>query len=394
MCQIIIFTVCQNIFYNMLNTKTFSSNLALVTTGNPPKKHSNGVQPFTTRVRIPANILRMSIKHVISFGVCCMLTKHNIMYLNIFMLYQGASEAELVDKKTKYDNLTAQLLSAEKMLQDKETDLRKLQEVKKGLESELETDNNPWSGFYDQFLAPRGPAAARNSPHHPPPDSDINRQVSGGRCPKYVIEEASDPTGSKLAEMQRRHGCRSATLPRTDNNPWSGFYDQFLAPRGPAVARNSPHHPPPDSDMNRQVSGGRCPKYVIEEASDPTGSKLAEMQRRHGCRSTTLPRTDNNPWSGFYDQFLAPRGPAVARKSRNSPHHPPPGSDMNRQVSGGRCPKCDLMFPDLDTLQTHVVGCLESESTGSVGGKICPKCQESFPDLDTLQIHVMECLDN
>jgi inhibitor of nuclear factor kappa-B kinase subunit gamma len=130
---------------------------------------------------------------------------------------------------------------------------------------------------------------------------------------------------------------------------------------------------------------------LTEEASDPTGSKLAEMQRRHGCGSGSQPGNDNNPWSGFYDQFLAPRGPAVAR---NSPHQPHAENDINRQVSGGRCPKCDLMFPDLDTLQTHVVGCLESESTGSVGGKICPKCQGSFPDLDTLQIHVMECLDN
>jgi hypothetical protein len=114
---------------------------------------------------------------------------------------------------------------------------------------------------------------------------------------------------------------------------------------------------------------------LIEEASDPTGSKLAEMQRRHGCRSAMLPRTDNNPWSGFYDQFLAPRGPAVAR---NSPHHPPPDSDMNRQVSGGRCPKCDLMFPDLDTLQTHVVGCLESESTGSVEGRFAQNVKNHF----------------
>ncbi len=55
------------------------------------------------------------------------------------MLYQGASEAELVDLQSKIDNLTAQLLSAEEMLEHKETDLRKLQELKKGLDSELET---------------------------------------------------------------------------------------------------------------------------------------------------------------------------------------------------------------------------------------------------------------
>ena len=29
--------MCQNMFHSMLNTKTVSSNLALVTTGNPPK---------------------------------------------------------------------------------------------------------------------------------------------------------------------------------------------------------------------------------------------------------------------------------------------------------------------------------------------------------------------
>ena len=129
---------------------------------------------------------------------------------------------------------------------------------------------------------------------------------------------------------------------------------------------------------------------LTEEANDPTGSKLLDMQRRHGCGSLP-PGEANNAWTGFYNQFLAPRGPAVARSGSQQP---PPENDMNRQVSGGRCPKCDLVFSDLDTLQTHVVRCLESESTASVGGKICPKCQGSFPDLDTLQIHVMECLDN
>ena len=26
--------------------------------------------------------------------------------------------------------------------------------------------------------------------------------------------------------------------------------------------------------------------------------------------------------------------------------------------------------------------------------RLCPKCQQFYPDLDTLQIHLMECLDN
>lgn len=127
-----------------------------------------------------------------------------------------------------------------------------------------------------------------------------------------------------------------------------------------------------------------------EEANDPTGSRLLEMQRRHGC-GNNMPAGNDSPWSGFYDQYLAPRGPPAAR---NNPHQPPADNDINRQVSGGRCPKCDRDFPDLDKLQTHVVECLESESSESVGRKICPKCQGSFPDLDTLQIHVMECLDD
>jgi chromosome segregation ATPase len=55
------------------------------------------------------------------------------------MLYQGASEAELVESRSKIDNLTAQLLSAEEMLEHKETDLRKSHEHKKSLASELET---------------------------------------------------------------------------------------------------------------------------------------------------------------------------------------------------------------------------------------------------------------
>ncbi|CAB3978657.1 optineurin-like [Paramuricea clavata] len=227
---------------------------------------------------------------------------------------KGASEAELVESRSKIDNLTAQLLSAEEMLEHKETDLRKSHEHQKSLVSELETVPLLKQQL-DVYQA----------------DFNTERQT------RQKVEDDNRKLRDEVAKLH------------ADN------------------------------------------ERLTEEASDPTGSKLAEMQRRHGCGSGPQPGNDNNPWSGFYDQFLAPRGPAVAR---NSPHQPHAENDINRQVSGGRCPKCDLMFPDLDTLQTHVVGCLESESTGSVGGKICPKCQGSFPDLDTLQIHVMECLDN
>lgn len=126
---------------------------------------------------------------------------------------------------------------------------------------------------------------------------------------------------------------------------------------------------------------------LTEEMNDPTGSRMAEMQRRHGCGNTNQAENGVSAasWSIFHDRYLSPRGgpPTAGLNNSNS------DNDINRQVSGGRCPKCDQMFPDLDTLQTHVVQCLESESS-----KVCPKCNRAFPDLDTLQIHVMECLDN
>lgn len=45
----------------------------------------------------------------------------------------------MVEKQSAIDNLTAQLLSAEEMLEHKENDLRKLQENYKALTSEMET---------------------------------------------------------------------------------------------------------------------------------------------------------------------------------------------------------------------------------------------------------------
>ena len=91
---------------------------------------------------------------------------------------------------------------------------------------------------------------------------------------------------------------------------------------------------------------------LIEEASDPTGSRMADMQRRHGSIATHAPNNleeGSNPWSGFYDRFLAPRG-APPGRSNVAPHRQL-DSDLDRQVSGGRCPRCDRMFRDLDTLQ-------------------------------------------
>ena len=55
------------------------------------------------------------------------------------MFYQSASEAELIDLQSKIDNLTAQLVSAEEMMEHKDDDLRKLKEREKTIASELET---------------------------------------------------------------------------------------------------------------------------------------------------------------------------------------------------------------------------------------------------------------
>ena len=58
------------------------------------------------------------------------------------------------------DNLTAQLLGAEEMLEHKETDLRKLQEDNKSIASELETvpllkqqvSTSPQTHFYSYTM--------------------------------------------------------------------------------------------------------------------------------------------------------------------------------------------------------------------------------------------------
>lgn len=60
-----------------------------------------------------------------------------VMYF--FLHSQVEREAEVDKLRTKLDNLTAQLLGAEEMLEHKETDLRKLQEDNKSIASELET---------------------------------------------------------------------------------------------------------------------------------------------------------------------------------------------------------------------------------------------------------------
>ena len=63
------------------------------------------------------------------------------------------------------DNLTAQLLGAEEMLEHKETDLRKLQEDNKSIASELETvpllkqqvSTSPQTHFYSYTRCGRRP---------------------------------------------------------------------------------------------------------------------------------------------------------------------------------------------------------------------------------------------
>lgn len=227
--------------------------------------------------------------------------------------YRGASGAEVAEFKSKIDNLTAQLLSAEEMVENKEQDYRKLQHDHANLTSELET-------------VPL-----------------LKQQIE-------VFQ--TDFTTEQQTRQKREEDCKR---------------------------------------LRDEVAKLRAENEKLnEELNDTTGSNMAEMQRRHRLGTNNYDRGPN-AWNQLYDSFLAPRGPA----GRNAPPPQRPlDTDANRQVSGGCCPKCDQMFPDLDALQVHVVECLESESTPSAGQRVCPKCQGIFPDLDTLQIHVMECLDN
>lgn len=135
------------------------------------------------------------------------------------------------------------------------------------------------------------------------------------------------------------------------------------------------------------------------ELENATNNPMAEMQRRHGSH---LPHPHsvighvNQPGfrSGFYRRGGEPdpREGIEPGGGRSAPDE--------QAEDPYQCHGCRQNFVRFSELQAHARECpavLRGNGPPQPGGgnsqPYCPKCGNEFPDLDTLQIHVLECLD-
>lgn len=137
------------------------------------------------------------------------------------------------------------------------------------------------------------------------------------------------------------------------------------------------------------------------ELDNLANDQMAEMQRRHGSHVPhhSVMGLVNQPGfrNGFYRRGGEPdpREGFEAGRGRNAPRNFDEQSEDPYQCHG-----CRHNFVRFSELQAHVVECpaaLHGNGPPQPGGgnsqPYCPKCGNEFPDLDTLQIHVLECLD-
>ncbi|XP_078062930.1 NF-kappa-B essential modulator-like, partial [Mustelus asterias] len=83
------------------------------------------------------------------------------------------------------------------------------------------------------------------------------------------------------------------------------------------------------------------------EHEEATRSHLEELQRRHNDSLRT-------PMTGQGNYFLS--GNTIPF---NAPADPPHRRSVPNEQPDYRCPKCQYLAPDMDTLQIHVMDCIQ-----------------------------------
>ncbi|XP_031566123.1 optineurin-like isoform X2 [Actinia tenebrosa] len=139
------------------------------------------------------------------------------------------------------------------------------------------------------------------------------------------------------------------------------------------------------------------------ELDNLANNQMAEMQRRHGSHvphHSVIGLVNQQPFrNGFYRRGGEPdpRGGFESGGGRNAPGQ---GTPDEQSEDPYQCHGCRKNFVRFSELQTHVRECPAAlhgngPPQAGVGNSqpYCPKCGNEFPDLDTLQIHVLECLD-
>ncbi|XP_078676473.1 optineurin-like isoform X1 [Branchiostoma floridae x Branchiostoma belcheri] len=132
-------------------------------------------------------------------------------------------------------------------------------------------------------------------------------------------------------------------------------------------------------------------QQLRDEMEVYTRNALGEMQRRHvgappSPPGNAMPRPNNPPPMEYAGNYGYPRGYP----------YPGPHEDFyyDAQVGNDPLQPVNMAQPRVQNLQVHVPQVVQRPASPDTEEKSCPKCNNVFPDLDTLQIHVMECLDN
>ncbi|XP_066284180.1 optineurin-like [Branchiostoma lanceolatum] len=134
-------------------------------------------------------------------------------------------------------------------------------------------------------------------------------------------------------------------------------------------------------------------QQLRDEMEVYTRNALGEMQRRHvGAPQMNPPSPPANvpranlPPMEYAGNYGYPRGYP----------YPGPHEDFfydGQMGNNDHLQPVNMAQPRVQNIQQGALG-IQRPASPDTEEKSCPKCNNVFPDLDTLQIHVMECLDN
>ncbi|XP_070559297.1 optineurin-like isoform X2 [Ptychodera flava] len=131
-------------------------------------------------------------------------------------------------------------------------------------------------------------------------------------------------------------------------------------------------------------------QQLQDELNTYTNNQLVEMQRRHGGAHPGGRAGFQQPGRGYmYPAGLYPDGEGIDR----------PGRD----VRGGVVGIADGMGHQDDHRGGNILIARGEGAEANQGGSyehqaahnpefVCPKCEQSYPDMDTLQIHILDCI--
>lgn len=199
--------------------------------------------------------------------------------------------------RDKLDNLTAQLFAAEEAVQDKDDELKHTKETCQQFQTENDVLKVQAEIFKRDFEVER---KAREEQH-----TERQRLLTDMNQLQIQNQQLQDELDSYNRRQMEEFSMRYRNANQTPGGP--GMFPRQVYGNQVYHPQPHPHHPPPQTPHYLPPI-----RHDVNPSPSPTGHH----------------RGSSSGGSGFEDSEL-------------------------------RCPKCNVVCPDMDTLQIHVVECLD-----------------------------------